>query len=389
MSDLNNSNQNKEVAGKSEVISAVDSYYKLMYAAVDAGGKQVGPAEVVAIIEAVKGYVEATQKGDYREAAREASNLAVSTGAGVAAGAAAAAIAVALTGAVAASAIPVVAAVLAGAAAGLVVDKTGIGKGLGSFLYDEFNEPYADPLGKLIDEFGKSFLPLILNTNDFLNGIPDSISDFFNNALRWQPRRDPLTLDLDNDGLETVGTKDGVLFDHDGDGLKTQSGWVKPDDGFLVRDLNGNNVIDNGSELFGDATHKQDGSLAKNGFDALADLDSNKDGKVDIDDVAFASLKVWRDINGDGLTDSGELLTLEQVGIASFNTKETKHSLILKNGNRLADLGSYTRTDGQTAVLGEVGDMADIDLAEDTFHREFADHLAISDEIKALPEMAG
>ncbi|AZN36126.1 calcium-binding protein [Iodobacter ciconiae] len=219
--------------------------------------------------------------------------------------------------------------------------------------------------------------------------IDPSANDAFNNALRWQPRRDPLTLDLDNDGLETVGTKEGVFFDHDGDGLKNKSGWVKPDDGFLVRDLNGNGKIDNGSELFGDATRKLDGSLAKNGFDALADLDSNKDGKVDINDAAFASLKVWRDINGDGLTDSGELLTLEQVGIASFNTKETKHSLILGNGNRLADLGSYTRTDGQTAVLGEVGDMADIDLAEDTFHREFTDHLAISDEIKALPEMTG
>ncbi|WP_293932604.1 calcium-binding protein [Iodobacter sp.] len=223
----------------------------------------------------------------------------------------------------------------------------------------------------------------------FGGGVDPSVSGGFTGAMRWQPRRDPLTLDLDRDGLETVGTKDGVLFDHDGDGLKTQSGWVKPDDGFLVRDLNGNNVIDNGSELFGDATHKQDGSLAKNGFDALADLDSNKDGKVDINDAAFASLRVWRDINGNGLTDSGELLTLEQVGIASFNTKEKSHSLILENGNRLADLGSYTRTDGQTAVLGEVGDMADIDLAEDTFHREFTDHLTISDEIKALPEMAG
>jgi hypothetical protein len=192
-------------------------------------------------------------------------------------------------------------------------------------------------LTNAMDRFENYLLPNLVDFSNLLHNLPDSISDFFKDALRWQPRRDPLTLDLDNDGLETVGTKDGVFFDHDGDGLKNKSGWVKPDDGFLVRDINGNGNgnIDNGSELFGDATRKLDGSLAKNGFDALADLDSNKDGKVDINDAAFASLKVWRDINGDGLTDSGELFTLQEVGVASFNTAEKEHSQILKNGNRL------------------------------------------------------
>lgn len=61
------------------------------------------------------------------------------------------------------------------------------------------------------------------------------------------PRRDPLTLDLDGDGIETVpaAATNPIMFDHDGDGVKTGTGWVKQDDGFLVLDRNGNGTIDN------------------------------------------------------------------------------------------------------------------------------------------------
>ena len=67
----------------------------------------------------------------------------------------------------------------------------------------------------------------------FWGKIKDAVNDFFNAAFGWrQPRYDPLTLtlDLDGDGLETVGinTAAPILFDHDGDGIKTGTGWVIP-----------------------------------------------------------------------------------------------------------------------------------------------------------------
>ncbi|HEZ5024153.1 TPA: hypothetical protein WI035_002026, partial [Neisseria meningitidis] len=39
---------------------------------------------------------------------------------------------------------------------------------------------------------------------------------------------DPLALDLDGDGIETVATKgfSGALFDHRNQGIRTATGWV-------------------------------------------------------------------------------------------------------------------------------------------------------------------
>jgi hypothetical protein len=93
------------------------------------------------------------------------------------------------------------------------------------------------------------------------------------------PPRDPLALDLDGDGIETIGVG-SVVFDHDADGLKTGTGWLKGDDGFVVWDRNSNGAIDSGRELFGVDTVKADGSLATDGVDALSDLDSNGDVRM-------------------------------------------------------------------------------------------------------------
>ncbi|UJO03548.1 hypothetical protein [Xanthomonas arboricola] len=80
--------------------------------------------------------------------------------------------------------------------------------------------------------------------------IGDMVDDLFDRARKWIPRRDPLTLDLDGDGIETVAASGKVLFDHDGDGIKTGTGWIASDDGLVVLDRNGNGTIDGGSELF-------------------------------------------------------------------------------------------------------------------------------------------
>jgi len=146
----------------------------------------------------------------------------------------------------------------------------------------------------------------------------------------------------------------------------TATSWLSPDDGFLVLDRNLNGLIDSGRELFGDSTIKRDGQRAADGFDALRDLDSNADGKISALDSRFAELRLWRDLNQDGVSQSNELSTLGQLNVASINVAASAHSQTLANGNQIADLGTYTRGDGSVGTTGEVtGNLADINLVGD------------------------
>ena len=106
--------------------------------------------------------------------------------------------------------------------------------------------------------------------------------------------------DLDGDGVETVTAEGGVYFDHDANGFKENSGWVGQDDGILVRDINGNGIIDNGTELFGNNSVLSSGEKAVNGFEALKDLDDNNDGIFDRNDKAWNEVKIWQDKNFNG-----------------------------------------------------------------------------------------
>ena len=196
---------------------------------------------------------------------------------------------------------------------------------------------------------------------------------------------DPLALDLDGDGIETVSAAgfSGSLFDHNGNGIRTATGWIAPDDGLLVRDLNGNGIIDNGAELFGDNTKLADGSFAKHGYAALAELDSNGDGIVSAADAAFQTLRVWQDLNQDGISQANELRILEELGIQSLDVAYKDVNKNLGKGNTLAQQGSYTKTDGTTAQAG------DLLLAADNLHSRFKDKVELTAEQAKAANLAG
>ncbi|MDY3205838.1 MAG: calcium-binding protein, partial [Arcobacter sp.] len=130
----------------------------------------------------------------------------------------------------------------------------------------------------------------------------------------------PLVLDLNGNGINSTRLNESsVYFDMDGDGFKERTAWVENGDGLLVLDKNANGTIDNGSELFGNFTALADGNNADDGFSALLQHDENKDGKIDKNDAIYNKLNVWVDANQDGITDAGELKSLEQAGVASVN----------------------------------------------------------------------
>jgi Ca2+-binding RTX toxin-like protein len=244
-------------------------------------------------------------------------------------------------------------------------------------------------MSDLADALADGIIGGALGLGDWLNGIEagiaGAVNDLFDNASNWRPPVDPLALDLDGDGIETTGLAghNSILFDHDGDGIRTATGWVKSDDGLLVLDRNGNGLIDTGAELFGDNTALTNGSTAPNGFAALSQEDTNADGKVDALDANFANLRIWRDLDQDGISDEGELFTLSELGIVSLSVASNTANQNLGNGNTLTGTSSFTRTDGSTGNMGELV------LAEERFYREFTDTVAISADAAALPEMKG
>lgn len=162
-----------------------------------------------------------------------------------------------------------------------------------------------------------------------------------------------LDLDLDGDGIETLKLGSNY-FDHDADGLRERSGWVSPDDGLLVRDANGDGLISDGSELFGNNTRLKNGQKAANGFQALAEYDDNGDGKIDAQDASFATLKVWRDLNSNGISDQGELQGLAEAGVRSIATAYTTSSHVDANGHVHQQMGSIVLANGTASTAADV-----------------------------------
>ena len=160
----------------------------------------------------------------------------------------------------------------------------------------------------------------------------------------------PLILDLNGDGVQTLHWAANSQFDIDGDGMLDRTGWVAGGDGLLALDRNGDGLINNGGELFGNATRLADGSKATDGFAALTELDSNGDGRIDASDELFASLRVWVDGNQDGISQEGELFGLANLGIASINLGAQQTSE-LNNANWIGLSGSYETVDGQLHSL--------------------------------------
>jgi hypothetical protein len=190
----------------------------------------------------------------------------------------------------------------------------------------------------------------------WLSGDPDGTT--FSGASTYELQvsikpptvTDPLILDLDHNGYAFSSSAGGVSFDINSDGTPDQVAWNTSNDGILAMDMNGNGLIDNGTELF---TPNFGGGNFASGGDALASLDSNHDSLINSEDDSFQNLAIWKDADADGVTDQGELTSLVQKGITSLTVPSTPANQEI-DGQSIVGEGSFTNADGSSGTYVEV-----------------------------------
>jgi hypothetical protein len=127
----------------------------------------------------------------------------------------------------------------------------------------------------------------------------------------------------------------------------------------------------------------QNGQHATDGFQALAELDANADGVINVNDTAFSQLKIWQDIDGDGYSAADELFTLDELGISAINLSHTDTNITDPNGNTQVQAGTYTKADGSTLQVGG------FNLQRDLTYTIATEWLDVPDDIAALPDLQG
>ena len=86
-----------------------------------------------------------------------------------------------------------------------------------------------------------------------------------------------------------------------------------------------------------------DGKYARSAIEALTSLDKNKDGVIDAKDEVYSKLRIWRDENGNGISEAGELKSLADYNITSININDVKDENVDINGSTLEKTISFER----------------------------------------------
>ncbi|MDO9103421.1 MAG: DUF2974 domain-containing protein [Methylovulum sp.] len=245
-------------------------------------------------------------------------------------------------------------------------------------IYDATISTVADVLGSAVSQITNAYY----GAKEFLDGFINNVGDWFGdtasdfqNAISAALRRlmDPIIVDMDGNGIELTSRADSnVVFDMDADGIKEWTGWIGKDDAFLCIDENFNGKIDSIVELIGDQN--------RSGFSELKTYDTNGDNVLNANDAIWAKLRLWRDANGNGVTDDGELLSLTQGNMSSIDLQFTTVNFTAE-GNKIHETAVFEK------ISGGVGTLVDAWLDVDNVAQHLDTLTTGNTTIDALPNI--
>ena len=157
--------------------------------------------------------------------------------------------------------------------------------------------------------------------------------------------KDPLVVNLPNSTLNLTNNR--VSFDIDADGELDNVNFATGNSGFLSLDINGNGIIDDGSELFG--------AISGNGFADLANFDEDGNNFIDEGDSVFAQLQILRkDEEG-----NDSLTSIQQAGIGALFLGSASTPFEIRDTDNQLDAvvrssGFYLTEDGQAGTLQQI-----------------------------------
>jgi hypothetical protein len=131
----------------------------------------------------------------------------------------------------------------------------------------------------------------------------------------------PIIINFESGDYRLTGANSPVRFAMNPEREPALMGWTAAgaDEAFLWLDRNHNGNITSGAELFGNFTPLSNGTLARNGFEALAELDGNDDGVIDDRDPIWPQLLLWRDLNHNGISEPGEIAPLASSDVTAID----------------------------------------------------------------------
>ena len=209
------------------------------------------------------------------------------------------------------------------------------------------------------------------------------------NALMYAALRVlPIVVDLNHDGSFNYSN---VVMDVNGDGLLDATRWVGGQDGVLVWNKYHDGLVhDNSQYAFAqyDNMSAAQGKTATDLSGLAAAFDTNHDGVFDVQDAQFADFNVWQDANQDGVSDAGEVKTLAELGLSSFQLSSDGVARTPEVGVHEAGRTSASATDGSQVLVADVGfdfgTLAKLDLSADPVANTLALHL---DDLLANPHL--